>query len=141
MATCMAASAVKFCQMTHDFFSRCAAAIAVKFCPKTRDFFSKFYRDLNSIFFFVEFVLDSTYMRAVDFGRYFSPKITLRLILESTNRQVYRVSIKHINQKTNKSESTKYNSDTQMQCILLKQTKIGTKHCATAKTLLMSSYQ
>jgi len=32
-------------------------------------------------------------MRAVDFGRYFSPKITLRLILESTNRQVYMVVI------------------------------------------------
>ena len=56
MTTYMAASAVKFCQKTRDFFSKCMAASAVKFCHKTRDFFSKFYRDLNSIFFFVEFV-------------------------------------------------------------------------------------
>ena len=35
-------------------------------------------------------------MRAVDFGRYFTPKITLRLILESTNRRVYTVrGLKH----------------------------------------------
>ena len=66
---------------------------AVNFFQKTHDFFSKFYRDLNSISFFVEFIfLDSTYIRAVDFGCYFSPKITLQLILESTNRRVHMVS-------------------------------------------------
>ena len=49
-------SAVKFCQKTRDFFNKCMASSAVKFFQKTCDFFSKFYRDLNSIFFFVELV-------------------------------------------------------------------------------------
>jgi len=52
----MAARAVKFCQKMRDFFSKGMSASAVKFCQKTRDFLSKFYRDLNTIFFFVEFV-------------------------------------------------------------------------------------
>jgi len=94
MAICMAASPVKFCQTTRDFFSKCMTASAVKFCQKTRDFFSKFYRDLNSIFFFVEFVFRFDLYASRQFWTLFSPKITLRLILESTNRRVYTVSHK-----------------------------------------------
>ena len=81
MTTCMAASAVKFCQKTCDFFSKCItprkAASAVKFCQKMRDFFSKFYRSKFDFLFLRVRFLDSTYIRAVDYGHYFSPKITL----------------------------------------------------------------
>src|SRR6218665_321581 len=49
-----------------------------------------FSTELNTLNFAFTFT-SSTYSRVVDFGHYFSPKSTLRLIRESTRTRVYTV--------------------------------------------------
>jgi len=62
LATSTTASAVKFCQMTHDFFS-------IESQRPKDDF----------LFFFLSTFLDLTYIWTFDFGRYFSKKVHLDL--------------------------------------------------------------
>src|SRR6218665_2645612 len=50
-----------------------------------------FSTELNTLNFAFTFT-SSTYSRVVDFGHYFSPKSTLRLIRESTRTRVYTVN-------------------------------------------------
>src|SRR6218665_318758 len=51
-----------------------------------------FSTELNTLNFAFTFAFtSSTYSRVVDFGHYFSPKSTLRLIRESTHTRVYTV--------------------------------------------------
>src|SRR6218665_879282 len=53
-----------------------------------------FSTELNTLNFAFTFAFtSSTYSRVVDFGHYFSPKSTLRLIRESTRTRVYTVNL------------------------------------------------
>src|SRR6218665_1285612 len=54
-----------------------------------------FSTELNTLNFTFAFT-SSTYSWVVDFGHYFSPKSTLRLIRESTRTRVYTVSLWYI---------------------------------------------
>src|SRR6218665_1510005 len=73
----------------------CMAASAVKFCQTARDFFSKFYRDLNSIFFFIEFVfwirlmcepliLDAIFLQKLHFNLYLNRLIGEHILVRFT---------------------------------------------------------